>query len=94
MLCVVGAQPAQRRAQVGDVERVHARVDLADRALRRARVGLLDDADDLVVLRAQHAAVARGVGHGGGHHGDRGGFGAVACDEAGQGLGVEQRDVT
>ena len=43
LLGVVGPQPAQRRAQHRDVERVDAGVDLLDGQLRRAGVGLLDD---------------------------------------------------
>ena len=43
VLGVVGAQPAQRRAQRGDVEGVDPGVDLADGPLRRRGVGLLDD---------------------------------------------------
>ena len=62
LLGVVRPQPAQRRAQHLDVEGVHACVDLADGLLRRGGVGLLDDADDLAVLGAQDAAVARRVG--------------------------------
>ena len=82
MLGVVGAQPAQRRAQRGDVEGVDAGVDLADRALLRGGVGLLDDRDDLAVLGAQDAAVPGRVGQRRGQHGDGGGLGAVAWRSA------------
>ena len=56
-------------------------------------VGLLDDADDLAVLRAQDAAVARRVGQRRRQHRRRGGFGAVGGDQVGQGVGVQQRNV-
>ena len=93
VLGVVGAQPAQRRAQRGDVEGVHPGVDLGDRLLRRGGVGLFDDADDVAVLGAQHPAVAGRVGQGGGQHRDQRRFGAVGGHQFGQGRGVEQRYV-
>ena len=76
-----------------DVEGVDARVDLADGFLRSAGVDLLDDADDLAVLCAQNASVARRVGQRRRHHRRRRGFGAVGVDQVGQGVGVHQRDV-
>src|SRR3954470_2964540 len=75
------------------VERVHARVDLADGLLRRGRVELLDDADDLAVLRAQNPAVPRRVGHRRRHHRRGSGFGTVGGDQVGKGFGVHQRNV-
>ena len=93
LLGVVGPQPAQRRAQRRDVERVHTGVDLADGQLRRAGVGLLDDAGHLTVLRADDAAVAGRIGQRRGEHGRRGGLGAVRGDQAGQRVGVQQRHI-
>ena len=93
LLGVVGAQPVQRRAQHLDVERVDAGVDLADGLLRPGGVDLFDDADDLAVLGAQDAAVARRIGQRRGQHRRRGGLGAVGGDQLGQRVGVQQRNV-
>ena len=91
LLGVVGLQSGQRRAQCRGVERIDARVDLADGLLRRAGVGLFDDGDDLAVLRAQDAPVAGRIGQRRGEHGRNGGIGAVGGDQVGQRIGVEQR---
>ena len=93
VLGVVRRQPAQRGAQRADVEGVDARVDLADGPLLRGGVGLLDDRDDLAVLRAQDPAVARRVRQRRGQHGHRGRLTAVRLDQGGQRVGVQQRDV-
>ena len=98
VLRVVCGQPAQCGAERADVEGVDACIDLADGALLIGGVGLLDNRDHLAVLCAQNPAVAPGVRHRGGQHRDSGGFAgrasAVRGDQSGEGVGVEQRDVT
>ncbi len=93
-LRVVLAQPAQRRAQCGEVECVHTGVDFADFSLRRGGVGLLDDRDHLAVLGTQDASVPGRVGQCRGEHRHRRPAGAVAGDKVSQRVGVEKRNIT
>ena len=59
----------------------------------RVASACFDDADDLAVLGAQDAAVARRIRQRRGQHRRRGGFRAVGGDQFGQRVGVQQRNV-
>ncbi len=91
-LRVVVADPRQRRVEELRVERDDAAVDLADRGVLLARVVLLHDRGDTVVV-ADDAPVAGGVGDHTGEHAHRDLGVAVELHEPLERLALEERRV-